>query len=186
MGSSTLAVGPTVKGISHKTTSVQYNAMYNRLIEPREDYKPEFTGGYLWNFMQPALLRTLIDQAAEAIRGYDYDAVAFTGMSGALIGPGIAMRSGKTFIMVRKEGQSEHTSRLVEGDMAARRYIIVDDFIASGGTYARTRQAITLAMPQAECLGLLPVKEVDRKKLYPGHNGRYPLEPFLERYEQHA
>lgn len=174
-------LGSKITTCDNFTTTEIYNELYGK-----KRHKPKFTGGYLWNFMQPALLRDIIDQAAEAIRGYNYDAVAFTGMSGALIGPGIAMRSGKTFIMVRKEGQSEHTSCLVEGDLAARRYIIVDDFIASGGTYARMRQAISLAMPEAECLGLLPVKEVGRKKLVPGHDGRYPLSPFWPYYDQYA
>lgn len=67
-------------------------------------------------------------------RSADFDAIAFCGVSGALIAPCLADALEKPLILVRKESDgNRHSDRIVEGDFR-RRYIIVDDFTASGTT----------------------------------------------------
>ena len=70
-----------------------------------------------------------------------FDAIAFRGLSGALIAPILASRLDKTLIAVRKHKTCEkcgnstaHSYRTVEGNLGANRYIIVDDFVSSGVT----------------------------------------------------
>ena len=68
----------------------------------------------------------------------DFDAVAFTGMSGALIAPSVADRLDKNLLMVRKDDCSSHSAQYygeyLEGDLEAKKYIIIDDLISSGTT----------------------------------------------------
>ena len=48
--------------------------------------------------------------------GIECDAIAFRGMSGALVGPMVALELGKEFIMVRKRNANSHSSYMVEGN----------------------------------------------------------------------
>ncbi len=51
-----------------------------------------------------AKANAFIEAACEKLRGLDFDAIAFTGSSGALIAPMLAWRLGKGLILVRKGG----------------------------------------------------------------------------------
>ena len=69
----------------------------------------------------------------------EFDAIAFMGMSDALVVPTIAARLDKEIIMVRKHGEQpySHSNHQVEGvdhGMSCR-YIIIDDLICSGNTF---------------------------------------------------
>lgn len=121
-------------------------------------YTPHYrTASYLRDFVDPVHLKERIDLCVQALK-IDlgrFDAIAFTGMSGALIAPPVAMALGKSLIMVRKPGHSSHSDYTVEGDYAARRYVIVDDFRSSGKTEANIRESIAQVMPRAEYIGFL-------------------------------
>jgi hypothetical protein len=65
---------------------------------------------------------------------FDFDAFAFRGNSGALLAAPLAVKMEKSLILVRKTKDTSHSGLLVEGDLGARRYIIVDDMICSGDT----------------------------------------------------
>ena len=85
-----------------------------------------------------AMLRT-ID------RGQKFDAIAFSGMSGALVGPSLADRLNKKILVVRKEADvssNQHNAYFVEGYRGPGRYIFVDDLIATGSTWKYVRRQL--------------------------------------------
>jgi hypothetical protein len=62
--------------------------------------------------------------------------LSFTGVSGTLVAPPLALALNKGMIVVRKEGS--HSKQKVEGLMGdGLRYLIVDDFMESGETVER-------------------------------------------------
>lgn len=66
-------------------------------------------------------------------RKRSFDGVAICGMSGALVGPIVALRLKKPLLVVRKDN-NHHSSSMVEGDKSIRSYIIVDDCVDQGKT----------------------------------------------------
>lgn len=70
-----------------------------------------------------------------------FDAVAFTGMSGALIAPDIADKLKKQLILVRKKDK-KHSCYDVEGYYGGSKYIIIDDGISSGDTIKYIKKQI--------------------------------------------
>lgn len=64
---------------------------------------------------------------------HPFDAIAFTGCSGAAFAYPLSYRLKIPLICVRK-GESSHYSHPLEGFTGAKRYLIVDDFISSGST----------------------------------------------------
>lgn len=103
------------------------------------------------------MLEQRIDLAVRALELHKFDAIAFTGMSGALIAPPVSLKLGKPFIMVRKPYVSGHSEWAVEGDYGAKSYIILDDFMATGETVKRIRKQIAAVMPSAKYGGMLSV-----------------------------
>lgn len=89
----------------------------------------------------------------------EFDAIAFRGMSGALIAPEIARRLNKGLIMVRKQTEDSHSSYKAEGLLGCR-YVIVDDMIASGDTVKAIQKTIraeedeNAICPRSQCVGL--------------------------------
>jgi hypothetical protein len=81
-----------------------------------------------------------IEKNAERIG--TFDAIAYTGHSGALVAPIVAMELRKNLIVVRKNGENAHSSKSCEGPYGGARYIIVDDFVATGRTVRRIVETI--------------------------------------------
>lgn len=76
-----------------------------------------------------------------------FDAIAFSGMSGATMAPILAYMLNKQLIIVRKdadlEGNSHATSTVEYADGGLRdRILIVDDFVSSGATIRRIMSKI--------------------------------------------
>lgn len=90
---------------------------------------------YLEDAFNPKLLPKYLNQTFKAIEqwGGEFDSIAFRGLSGALLAPALAIGLEKSLIAVRKN-ESRHSGLKVEGDQAARSYIIVDDFVSTGET----------------------------------------------------
>jgi adenine/guanine phosphoribosyltransferase-like PRPP-binding protein len=107
------------------------------------------------NKMVPAIIAGIGMEKLEEI-----EAVAFMGNSGALLAPLVALYLGKTLIMVRKTTRGVHSSKLVEGDKGARKYIIVDDVVATGTTARKIMKRIK-KWSGAECLGVLEMNDVE-------------------------
>ena len=90
-----------------------------------------------------------------------FNAIAFCGMSGALIAPMIAKELGKELILVRKTGDKNHSCYKVEGYLNAEKYIIVDDFIDTGATVRHIKKSIKKSSyNNAVCVGFLAVQEL--------------------------
>ena len=121
------------------------------------NYKPDYGVGQ--THMSPLInmdtLRVFIKRAVEVLSGDEFDAIAFRGMSGALLATPVALAMKKTLILVRHLDDPSHSEEMVEGDCTARTYVILDDFIASGDTVRAIKEAVADWAPQAKYLGTL-------------------------------
>jgi orotate phosphoribosyltransferase len=126
------------------------------------DHTPEYSHAF---YLEACLERDKTDRylrkAVRVLKDIDFDAIAFRGMSGALIAPLLAHKLGKTLIMVRKRGVDCHSGHCVEGDRGARRWIIVDDFISSGHTVETIKEEVDNWMDGAEFLGTLEFSKLE-------------------------
>lgn len=112
---------------------------------------------YLHAVFEPTAYPLTLNEAEKRVCNFHsetpFDAIAFTGISGAAIAFPLAAALNKPLICVRKKGVSTHSHREVEGYLDNGSYIIVDDFIVSGDTVDRIVQAIAeagcMATPQA-------------------------------------
>jgi hypothetical protein len=121
-------------------------------------HQHEIHSHYLKQAFNPARVKKFVRAAVPLLKRYDFEAIAFRGMSGALIAPVLAYRCNKTLVMVRKPKQNayeDHSDLRIEGDAAMQRYLIVDDFMCSGTTVMTTIREINAFAPQAKCLGAL-------------------------------
>ncbi len=71
-----------------------------------------------------------------------FDAIAFTGNSGAALAYPLSYLLRIPLICVRKSIKSSHFKGLVEGCYGANRYIIIDDFVATGSTIKKIQKAV--------------------------------------------
>lgn len=93
-----------------------------------------------------------VDRTVEGLKDVTFDTIVFRGFSGAVVGSVVAYRLGRDWALVRKEGESTHSDRKIEGTVGAR-YVIVDDFISSGDTVKKTIAAVD-AQYDAKCVGV--------------------------------
>lgn len=142
-------------------------------------HEPQYHGAaYLKLFTNPEFLSQRIDLAAKALKRHKFDAIAFMGISGTLIGPPVAIKLGKPFLLVRKPGHDSHSQWMVEGDYAAKSYIILDEFSETGKTKKLIRNSIEAVMPSAKYKGFLGVKWLTEASVtqYAKEKEAYPLE----------
>ena len=83
--------------------------------------------------MERALFAVSVIERIVKEKEIEFDTIVFRGMSGAILAPLVAAKLGKELLMVRKEDNS-HSSYIVEGNIATRKYIILDDLISTGET----------------------------------------------------
>ena len=95
-----------------------------------------------------------VECGVEGEQPLDFDAIACSGISGLLFAPPVARALGKPLIIVRKQ-KGDHSYQLVEGDHAAKGYIVLDDLICSGTTLERIVSRIEDVNKAARCLGFL-------------------------------
>lgn len=134
------------------------NSKASEAFIKRLGHIPQYHGAlYLKDFINPERLQERIDLTVRALKGHKFDAIAFMGMSGALIAPPVALAVGKPFILVRKDDNT-HSGWNVEGDYAAKTFIVVDDFTETGKTIKNIRSEIRRVMPSAKYLGFLGAK----------------------------
>ena len=107
-------------------------------------------------YLAQALQREEIDEAVglcvETLKGRKFDTIAFRGLSGALIAPIVAHILSKEIIVVRKK-QTDHSNHRVEGHLAAKRYVILDDFISGGETVREIILRVNKFAPSATLWG---------------------------------
>lgn len=143
-------------------------------------HKTNFThAGYHKVSMRPDRLKKLRPVIRKILSRYEFEAIAFRGLSGALLAMPIAIALDKSLLMVRKETDQCHSTYLpVQGDTNTKRYIIIDDFKSSGSTAQAIRDAVRAFAPQAECLGVLEVNHLfdeDTERVKTNKAARYEL-----------
>jgi hypothetical protein len=82
-----------------------------------------------------------IQQFRVKMRAVDFDTLVGTGISGTLSAQLFARALGVNFAIVRKETDSTHSTNNVEGNIG-KRWVFVDDLVASGDTRRRVREAM--------------------------------------------
>jgi orotate phosphoribosyltransferase len=98
-------------------------------------HQPRIVSDYFEEALHPSCLRILIRRAMRYLKKakVEFDTIVFRGVSGMLFGPTLAVYMNKAMIVVRKD-EARHSKHSVEGNRATEKYIIVDDFIATGET----------------------------------------------------
>lgn len=88
----------------------------------------------------------IVPAAVKKIRAFKkkhpFEAIAFTGSSGAGLAYPLSYILKMPLIHVRKKGDSQNYFPVIEGTISASSYIIVDDFISSGKTVRRILREI--------------------------------------------
>lgn len=125
---------------------------------------------YLDNVFSPAQLKYTVKACVSTLHKFkvQFEAVAFRGMSGAIVAPMVAVKMNKPLILIRKPGDGSHSSYRVEGYTIPCKYIIVDDFISSGRTIEAIHQAINeKSLEPFTCVAVLAYRrQRDQKKTW--------------------
>ena len=124
-------------------------------------HTPAIYSEYLHQLLESSNAQHCITACVSRIKegGAEFDAIAFTGVSGALCAPIVAFLLDKPLIVVRKpDDKSTHSTLRVEGDRSASTYIIVDDFVATGRTIGTIVAAIRAWNPESTCVGVATTK----------------------------
>lgn len=108
---------------------------------------------YLGTVYEVNKFSRLVKKFATALKKFrlknPFDAIAFTGTSGAAIAYPISAMLKIPLICVRKDSRN-HYRHPIEGCITAERYVIVDDFISMGTTMKKITSTIKKEMPDAE------------------------------------
>lgn len=72
---------------------------------------------------------------------HEFDAIAVSGYSSAMIAPALAMAINKNIVLVRKPSEHRNSGYAVEG-VHNQRVLFVDDLVASGSTFGRVQQGL--------------------------------------------
>lgn len=100
-------------------------------------------------------------KAAELLRAeHGFDTIAFSGVSGSAMGFLLGHWLNLPLLCVRKRKDGSHfqgfeDDKVLEGNLETRRYLIVDDFIASGKTVNYIIDSISNQIPRAKCVAML-------------------------------
>ncbi len=88
-----------------------------------------------------------VDDAVKAVKEFQkktpFDAIAFTGTSGAGMAFPLSYVMKIPLIHVPKPGVYRHDYSKVEGTVSSKKYLIVDDFIGGGTTVKKIESTIT-------------------------------------------
>jgi hypothetical protein len=88
-----------------------------------------------------------VDAAVKTIKEFrknnPFDAIAFTGTSGAGMAFPLSYKMKIPLIHIPKPGVYRHDYSKVEGTRSSKKYLIVDDFIGGGSTVKRIEKTIT-------------------------------------------
>jgi adenine/guanine phosphoribosyltransferase-like PRPP-binding protein len=142
-------------------------------------YTPFSDGyGYGWSTVRSKKLQEVIRESSATIaalkKKLKFQALAFSGSSGACVAFHAGIEHNIPFIYVRKTGEKSHGKK-IESNLTgiARKYLIVDDFVASGNTvkhiitgiqeYAVKRQTYIPKCAGLFCFVELPGKSYTRE-----------------------
>jgi len=108
---------------------------------------------HLLPILDPLRMSKTVEDTLQALSRFDYEAIVVAGYSGVTIGSILAYRTGKSLCIVRKNTENCHSSRIFEGNIAFKRYVVVDDLMASGTTFRRIIRETMRRVPDAQCIG---------------------------------
>lgn len=151
-----------------------------------ESHVPAYQVSYLECALVRKKLKANVKKAAHDLKkqGFEFESIAFRGMSGAVLASPIALALDKTLILVRK-GENTHSTYAVEGDLSGQKYIIVDDFISTGETVRITIQEIFKACPRCRCIGILVLRDINQIKNSKGYFKLRSPNNFLSEETKH-
>jgi orotate phosphoribosyltransferase len=116
--------------------------MLDRHNHEDEIYLPEITPRYSYTHDAIYFGEAQIADAKSLLADVDYDMIIGTGLSGGLVIPKLADALGVDWGIVRKEEEESHRERRVEGTRFGRKWVFVDDFVASGATRRRVKAEV--------------------------------------------
>jgi orotate phosphoribosyltransferase-like protein len=112
----------------------------------RKKLNPTIQTDYLNRVYEVKLFVKVVDRAVKTLTAFrkknHFDAIAFTGTSGAALAYPLSIKMKVPLICVRKSVKDNHYGSKLEGCINARTYIIVDDFICSGSTMRKIEKAV--------------------------------------------
>ena len=132
-----------------------------------------------------------INIAEELQKKYHFDTIAFCGMSGAAMSFLLSHWLNIPLICVRKSTDGSHFHNywnfaekglVCEGNLDVKRYLILDDFIATGDTVNRIINSIRKEAPDAECVSMLMYAEPHNRN-WSHPNWREPIEVVSSKIE---
>jgi orotate phosphoribosyltransferase-like protein len=123
---------------------------------------PAIQTHYLSRVMSLEELKKSLDNLVKALKPHvkKFDTIVFRGVSGAMIGPALALKLKKEMIIVRKSDNSHSIYKgRIEGNLEAKNYLIVDDMICTGCTIKEIlstveREITNNGMPPPVCVGM--------------------------------
>jgi len=94
----------------------------------------------------------VIGQALKVLkhRSNDYDVIVCRGYSGMTVAPILAWALKKPIFIVRKDGESTHSSEKSFMGTLGDRYLMIDDFVGTGNTIRTIRDYLKIAHDRAE------------------------------------
>lgn len=134
--------------------------MKNKIISSIK-FEPEIESQYLHSIYQNVdytkLVNAAIRRTKEIAVKVKFDAIAFTGTSGAAMAYPLSYKLKIPLICVRKDKSNyqNYSDYDIEGIINAKKYLIVDDFMSSGDTVRRIISKIKERMPIAKPIGIL-------------------------------
>ena len=93
------------------------------------------------SWTRDAIVRRVVDDLRKRMKEHPFDAIAFIGISGAVLAPIVAYELGVGLIAVQKKGTRACSRRHWHGPMDVR-YIILDDDVNTGATLRWVLRAI--------------------------------------------
>ncbi len=115
---------------------------------------------YLNKVFKPDKFAEILDETIKAILAFKpkFDAIAFTGVSGAAMAFPVSAATGIPLICIRKSKDNTHYFKgknpKYEGITGIKKYIILDDFVTSGETIRTIKWEIKTENPKAKCVGI--------------------------------
>jgi hypothetical protein len=106
---------------------------------------------YLESLFHKDKFKRRIVRAQKELKDKKFDSIAFRGNSGAIFGGVLAYMMNKDMFLIRKE--PSHSCYNIEGNLARKKYIFVDDFIVSGVTFWAVYSEMKLNYPSIQLVG---------------------------------
>jgi len=117
----------------------------------------QLSSKYLWKIFDNHKYHNLIARSVKTIQQLKdelkFDTIVFMGHSGASVAYPIHYLTGIPIALVRKSNDNCH-GYSVEGEHKIYKYLIVDDFIATGDTIRMITEKIDYNLGTLECAGV--------------------------------